>query len=572
MDKSKYVVLDVETNGLNLMYDLLSISFYMPDSGKTFERFLPLEKNIIVYPEASKVNGITKEMLKDKKPLTQEEWDKIVEDFELKTREILHFGKIDPSFLKDYFKNHKIKGFNDLVFHNIKRHFLTNSFSHGEYSKDNLCLGLGIEGVSEVHSGVNDCILEWKLFEKIDGGFVICERLGGYKMGMYKLNEKYYMPASKIRYYPNVKYAINLPDLRVEYEEVFSLNLSKKCLHRLDGFFQPAGFASERIIRSALNAKVIEDSSFAKENFKNLQLIGEFTYDPMIHEIPVIENSDGTLTAVRPSDKLFVAEMNRTMLAIKDEIKPLIKFITDEVFLCKEINSQETVINDDLRIFGYTDFSNDSTCLEMKFSGSLMDDYLMTNNRPALNKHKYQFFALAKDRPMYLLIGAYTKFVVLKLSFFVGEESKRERIINRVYKKKAVIQYDLRGKKIKEYDSVFDAANAIGKSYRTVRDCCQGRSQLCGGYQFKYKGSDKEIGEVVIEKRHNNGGNRAPRKTKHVLQYSKSMEFIKEFESMKQAELETGAESAKISMVCNGKRKSAGGYIWKFKEEDSSII
>lgn len=38
----KYVVFDVETNGLRSKYDdLLSISFYKPDDGKTYNKFLP---------------------------------------------------------------------------------------------------------------------------------------------------------------------------------------------------------------------------------------------------------------------------------------------------------------------------------------------------------------------------------------------------------------------------------------------------------------------------------------------------------------------------------------------------
>ena len=167
VDKSKYVVLDVETNGLTVGYDLLSISLYMPDTGKKYERYLPPEKNKHVLPEASAINGITDEMVMDKLPIIQEEWDSIVKDFELDKREILHYGKIDQTFIKDYLLSHGIKGFSKLIFHNIKRHFLTNSFSSGEYSKDNLCRGLGIEGVTEVHNGLNDCILEWQLFEKI---------------------------------------------------------------------------------------------------------------------------------------------------------------------------------------------------------------------------------------------------------------------------------------------------------------------------------------------------------------------------------------------------------------------
>ena len=58
VDKSKYVVLDVETNGLSsLKHDLLSISIYKPDDKKEYNRFLPLELNDFV--EKTYINGIT---------------------------------------------------------------------------------------------------------------------------------------------------------------------------------------------------------------------------------------------------------------------------------------------------------------------------------------------------------------------------------------------------------------------------------------------------------------------------------------------------------------------------------
>ena len=43
VDKSKYVVLDIETNGLYVSDDVLSISIYKPDDGVSFNKYLPLE-------------------------------------------------------------------------------------------------------------------------------------------------------------------------------------------------------------------------------------------------------------------------------------------------------------------------------------------------------------------------------------------------------------------------------------------------------------------------------------------------------------------------------------------------
>ena len=51
---------------------------------------------------------------------------------------------------------------------------------------------------------------------------------------------------------------------------------------------------------------------------------------------------------------------------------------------------------------------------------------------------------------------------------------------------------------------------------------------------------------------------------KKVMQFTKSGEFIREWPSLREAELELGIASSNICYCCNGMRKSAGGYIWQY--------
>lgn len=54
---------------------------------------------------------------------------------------------------------------------------------------------------------------------------------------------------------------------------------------------------------------------------------------------------------------------------------------------------------------------------------------------------------------------------------------------------------------------------------------------------------------------------------KKVLQYDMAGNFLKEWDSMRDAERELGIKNTNISACCRGrKNRSAGGYIWKFKE------
>lgn len=62
----------------------------------------------------------------------------------------------------------------------------------------------------------------------------------------------------------------------------------------------------------------------------------------------------------------------------------------------------------------------------------------------------------------------------------------------------------------------------------------------------------------------NKGKINAP--TKLIIQYSKDGEFIAEYSSIMEAERKTGISNNSICQCCKGKQKSAGGFIWKYKE------
>ena len=566
IDSSKYVVLDVETNGLSSQFDdLLSISLYLPDKDLKFERFLPLYLNKSLNKEACKINGITKEMIKDKTHITQEEFDSIVEKFELYKREILHFGRLDKSFIKKYMENNHLKGFSKLTFHNIKTHFITNRFSNGEYSKDNLCNGLGIEGVKTVHSGINDCILEWKLFEKINGEYAFCWRIDDFKIGIYKLNKNYYVPASYFRYYPNFKYAVDFPALKATYEEVYKLDLTKDLMSGfLSLLYQPSGFASEQIIKSALNAKNIKDKTFAQMNFCKNEKIGEFiVVQPGSIEVSI--NDDGTLTATNDLYKPLVDTINREMLSIKSKIQPLINFIKHNIFKDKDIFSQETIINDDLKAFGYCDFSNSEASIEMKFGNQFYDINNDKINESKLDQHKYQYFITANGRPSFVLVGTYFTFRIYKVSFEIGEKEQKRFIKSQIDRDHCKIEmYDQNGKYIKTFDCFSDIEKELGITRLRVLDNCKCRTKLTHGYQFKIENTNKIIKPIVEELKyiHPTYG------TKHVFQYDLEGKFINEYKSIKDAERITGVPSSKISMVCNGKRKQSGSFIWRYKSNN----
>ena len=43
------------------------------------------------------------------------------------------------------------------------------------------------------------------------------------------------------------------------------------------------------------------------------------------------------------------------------------------------------------------------------------------------------------------------------------------------------------------------------------------------------------------------------------------MVFVAEYESIREAERRTGIDHNNINNCCKGKRKTAGGFVWKYK-------
>lgn len=63
----------------------------------------------------------------------------------------------------------------------------------------------------------------------------------------------------------------------------------------------------------------------------------------------------------------------------------------------------------------------------------------------------------------------------------------------------------------------------------------------------------------------NKYGTRLKKVSKVVLQFDKQGNFIAEYPSTAEAARQTGIYQASICACCNGKRKSAGGFVWKYK-------
>lgn len=387
-DPTEYVVFDVETNGLkSKQADLLSISFYKPDDGKEYSKFLPLELNRKI--DTTHINGITEQDLVGATALTQLEFDRIVEEFELEKRIILIYagGNFDASFLSAYMKRHRILGFEKLNFYNFKKNIISSRFSHGNITKDNLCSIFKVDGVKTVHSGSNDCKLEWKLFEKMDGYFYLVTEGSG-EDNVFRLNEDYIIPASLLSSHPNLSCVLSeRPYIECQSTLVKAFEIDSKGIEKFPTNF--TGMTIEHLINSMLDVDVQNSRRFLLENKLKLDFIGKIPNG--VTMVPMSFNPDGTVTALHKEDKQMEKRINSTAKNLKERIRPLVDFIKYEIFKNERILSQELVVDYENNILALCDLSTDKTILEIK-----------TNNVDAL-AYKEQFFYEAKGRAIYHL-------------------------------------------------------------------------------------------------------------------------------------------------------------------------
>lgn len=146
-----------------------------------------------------------------------------------------------------------------------------------------------------------------------------------------------------------------------------------------------------------------------------------------------------------------------------------------------------------------------------------------------------------------------------RLNFKKGEENgnfgktrSEEQIL---YMKQSIIQYDLKGNFIKEWSSIKEANVFLGKEKNasSISLCIIGVYKKAFGFIWKYKDSDNPPKNIKTN-------------FKEIIQLSLKGKKLNEFINPTVAQNKTGINSGAIWFCLKGKSKSAGGFIWKYKE------
>lgn len=371
---SRYLVLDVETNGLRKARDdLLSISIFDPYSGVCYNRYLPLDLQPIVL--TSDINGITTSQLDSCSHISQQELDEVFEKFNIKNRTVLTYsggtGEFDKAFFENYCKRHKLIGYEDIVYENIKSRIPDGGYQlSNQLSKDNICEKLGIKGVSNIHSSLNDCLLEWKLFENI-----FDKQLFFIDCNLYQYRKDYIAPISYLTNNISFRKAVGMPPFNKVgvLKEIFNFEFSEADVRKLKKYpTNITGIAFEHALNSRLNVKKEDNTEFLKENKSKLSLLCSF--ESNYQRINVSFNCDGTLGAVEEKDKSFIEDVNMTTDYLIGKIDSIIDFVGNNIFNGSTIISQELVIHDDRKVLALCDLSNEQNVIEIKTFGVVDSD------------------------------------------------------------------------------------------------------------------------------------------------------------------------------------------------------
>ena len=110
-----------------------------------------------------------------------------------------------------------------------------------------------------------------------------------------------------------------------------------------------------------------------------------------------------------------------------------------------------------------------------------------------------------------------------------------------------ISQWDLQGNFIQTYQSAAVASKETNITAQNIYKCLKKERETAGNYYWTY---ENEL--PIITK-------------KQVYQYDKQGNLIKTFNSKAEAAKSLNLDSGSITKVCQGKRKTCGGFIWREK-------
>lgn len=133
---------------------------------------------------------------------------------------------------------------------------------------------------------------------------------------------------------------------------------------------------------------------------------------------------------------------------------------------------------------------------------------------------------------------------------YIGKKERRKDC-------KSVYQYDLDGNLIKKWNSLADIEDELGYSSNNISHCCLKDKYVPSAYGYIWSYEQKDDIKYV---------NKNIQKQKKIYQLTKNMEIIKVWDNLEDIEHTLNYNRSAISACCRCKCKTAYGYIWRYDE------
>ena len=116
-----------------------------------------------------------------------------------------------------------------------------------------------------------------------------------------------------------------------------------------------------------------------------------------------------------------------------------------------------------------------------------------------------------------------------------------------------IIQFDIHGNKLNSFNTCREAAEHVGVSRSSITTCCLGKLKLSKGYVWKYE-NQEEIYKEIISK-----------KNRKIIQFDIHGNRLNSFNTSREAAEHVVISHTGIINCCNGKNKTAKGFVWKYE-------
>ncbi|MCP5054326.1 MAG: hypothetical protein GY940_44570 [bacterium] len=149
-----------------------------------------------------------------------------------------------------------------------------------------------------------------------------------------------------------------------------------------------------------------------------------------------------------------------------------------------------------------------------------------------------------------------------EFTFGIRDIPPVEPIIKRPYNARCVVQFDLNGKFIAEYDTIADAARSAGAANASnIKGCLERRYHYASGFLWRYR-EDPRFSEGItdIEPLDRTKGNYAG----PILQFGLDGKFIAQYSNSRKAGEAVGVSYNCILLCAQGKLRISRKFQWRF--------